>query len=916
MCKQLRTKFLGKPEVGTARSAYQEELECLSAVSSYCDVRAGWPGHEENSLCVLSPNCQLYLCDADCSTDSSCLEQSDDREPRGSGSAEDDYPPLRMTRLDPPPHRPTPRAWMEESRSIDGFSKRSGFKEDKEKRESGYFSLGRATSAHSLRDNSPHGPFRYFERGHPVFSSKNIEPKDTIPFRNPNLGVASERQVPEVLESDLPVEIPPLDPYGIAVEVEAQLGPRSPSPTPFKIAESLASTRPKGYTRSYDRGNPNYKSSHQQSGRFDSSRLSSALQSRSSSPARGNSLLRGGEFPSALRGHPLDGAEWSKGMGSRSRGSLQAAHGRGVESGTLPRNFQSFAGSVKSQSNTISDFRNALRKTEVSGSHSGHGPNSRSSSPVIMSLCPTENRSSSLHRLNNRTSSPSRRPSESRYDTRGSSPPRRASSSFCQSGLRKSDSMTSLDERSHHGRCGSPIREGYDIESQALLRNLTAGNARNSQEDKNTTTSPTRLGYDASSQPKLHKKEFSTTGRSQQSPERRSFKTPGQYSLRKNENSSASFNGPQSRNTSPSRRSYEAPTQSILRKSEPKARDSHISSSSKQRYSAPHQTLFYNSELSSSPKGKNHNSCNASLSQNATGESPGHSVLRNSTKGNASRSLHRRNDYSKSDPNHSPRSWRQSAHSLRSSSLSRAASPALQNATGNRTPSNTLQTQRSPGSVRARVRGQSLENQFPRDSPGSVRSQVKGQSLETQFPRDSPGSVRSQLRGQSLENQFPKDRGPCDRARSPSPTLQIKMQSHTYSQSSMDSSESGQLSVVATDRNKGEYARIADLPKVKIIQQQEDSSYMDIPQNHQRSRRQELFKPASHSLTNHPFRAWEDTGETDKERYYGGSGYLSRAHSSTSLQRSCSPTVDEGVFWNESHPKPAPMQVHYMGSLF
>lgn len=40
----------------------------------------------------------------------------------------------------------------------------------------------------------------------------------------------------------------------------------------------------------------------------------------------------------------------------------------------------------------------------------------------------------------------------------------------------------------------------------------------------------------------------------------------------------------------------------------------------------------------------------------------------------------------------------------------------------------------------------------------------------------------------------------------------------------------------------------------------------------------------SHSLSKHPSREWEDAGDTERDWHYGGSGYLSRAHSSTSLQ--------------------------------
>ncbi|XP_075309617.1 TRIO and F-actin binding protein b isoform X1 [Odontesthes bonariensis] len=131
---------------------------------------------------------------------------------------------------------------------------------------------------------------------------------------------------------------------------------------------------------------------------------------------------------------------------------------------------------------------------------------------------------------------------------------------------------------------------------------------------------------------------------------------------------------------------------------------------------------------------------------------------------------------------------------------------------------------------------------------------------------------------------------------------------HTSSQSSMESSESGQLSVGSTGRNKEEYAVLADLPKVKMIHQREAPGHAGRPQNQQTNRRQELFKPASHSLSKHPSTEWEDTGDTEKEWQYGGTGYLSRAHSSTSLQRSGSPTADEGSSWKSAHRRSDHMQ--------
>ncbi|KAF3846777.1 hypothetical protein F7725_003855, partial [Dissostichus mawsoni] len=89
---------------------------------------------------------------------------------------------------------------------------------------------------------------------------------------------------------------------------------------------------------------------------------------------------------------------------------------------------------------------------------------------------------------------------------------------------------------------------------------------------------------------------------------------------------------------------------------------------------------------------------------------------------------------------------------------------------------------------------------------------------------------------------------------------------------------------------------------------EEGPSHMVRPQTPQPSRRQELFKPASHSLSKHPSREWEETGESERDWHYGGSGYLSRAHSYTSLQRSGSPSADEGSSWKSNHNRSDQMQ--------
>nr|XP_046186498.1 TRIO and F-actin-binding protein-like [Oncorhynchus gorbuscha] len=133
------------------------------------------------------------------------------------------------------------------------------------------------------------------------------------------------------------------------------------------------------------------------------------------------------------------------------------------------------------------------------------------------------------------------------------------------------------------------------------------------------------------------------------------------------------------------------------------------------------------------------------------------------------------------------------------------------------------------------------------------------------------------------------------------------MQRHTSSQSSMESSESGQLSGESTERNREEYAMMADLPKVKPVLQREQHRHVGQTPNLP-SGRQELFKPASHSLSKHPSREWlDDSGDLERnhiEWHNGSSGRLSRTHSSTSLQmqRPHSPTIEEEASpWRAQH---------------
>lgn len=583
------------------------------------------------------------------------------------------------------------------------------------------------------------------------------------------------------LNDELPVEIPPPDPYETSVAVEALVGPRSPSPTPFKIAESLASTGRKGFGSFHGHGNV---SSNYQAARFSSSGRGSTLQSRASSPSRGNEPFRRSESSLSLSRRSCD-AGGSIGFAQGSRNLSPGTHGR-FQSGTLPRNFKSFTNLVQTQSSTVADYRSALRKNDVSRSFSGQGSNSRTSLPSrreFSSSCQMSSHSSILTRPDRRSPSPIRK-TLSHGDNCSPSLQRRTYSS---SSIHKSESVLSLNGQSHHGRCGSPIREGYDIESQALLRSSIAGNGVDNQDLESPNLSPSRNNFSHSV---LRKTESSRHGGRQgfrsSSPGRKGYETQRSYQLRK-ANSIGSLRGHNNerRKPSASRRSDETSSQSLLHNTKTLI--------SREANDIPNHRSHQRNWPNYSPSRTNYSSRNTSPSQKGDHNPQAFSVLRKVGSEDSGSPFQR-----KETPQGS---WQEVKQSHRSSSSSRAVSPI-------------------------------------RLTTGSSRKTLS--SWEN--PR-SPGTGRSR-HGREDRCQSPADKRPSHRAQSPSPSQHLQMRRHTSSQSSMESSESGQHSLGSSGRNREEYAILADVPKVKMIRPNERSSHTGRVQNHQPPRRQELFKPA------------------------------------------------------------------------
>lgn len=602
------------------------------------------------------------------------------------------------------------------------------------------------------------------------------------------------------------MDIPSPETDDVGIEVEAQVGPRSPSPTPFKIAESLASTGKNGFSNSYSRGSRSSPSAYLQSGHIETSRRGSPLHSRSSSPTRGSFPFKRCESAASIGRHGSANGGWTRGLELGSGNSLQGSLRTCYESGTLPRNFKSFSTSMKSQPSTVSDFRSALRKTEVSRPLNGCTRDGRDSSPSRtdrypsgqMSLRKTEVTSGRLegHRYGSRASSPSRKASGGVRDSCSSSPQRRNHYASSQSPLRPSESVLSLSGHSHRGRCGSPIREGYDIESQALLRNEMTQNGMNDQEDERQTISPSRRSMAS------HKSESSPGGHTRDWHDHSSSGMKNdqtQYQLSKTKDNNSIHGGSsESRSSSPLRRGHQMPSQFRLH-----SHDSTTAMSMRNSYHANDHRSSYKTEASHSLNSKNHSSRNSSSSRKGYTAAPGYSILRNATDGDSSHSFHRKNPQqnSKSDSYQSSSSWQDSARSHRSSSLSRVASPSRQTTNGRRTASITRETRRSPSVTRSGRPGHEESSPSRRDTP-------------------------------------------FHHPRSPSSSPQVQMQRHTSSHSSTESSELGPPLPAPSGRNREEYVMMADVPKVKVIHQRESGSHTGRPQNQQASQRQDLFKPA------------------------------------------------------------------------
>ncbi|XP_057201365.1 serine/arginine repetitive matrix protein 2 [Triplophysa rosa] len=595
----------------------KEDSDVLSVVSSYCDVSRGGCGFKDGSLCILSADCDLCVCDGD--DDQSSDSQCDDSIYSSSVSVEEEtnvlhYPSshCRMTRLDQSSHRSSPRGWTEVARSRDAFGSLGfshGSAKEKRDRESGYFSLGRAAGSRAICDKGSPPPYRHSERGHPLPSNKSPEPKATIPFRNPGLGVPSERRTGEIQNADL-MNYPPQpltpDPVDLSVEVEALAGPRSLSPTPFKQAESLITSK-----RRVERNLPS--SSYPMLG---SSQRSSSL-SRSSSPGRSISPLRRGESTSSL-----NTLGFRSGSLVRGREKVSGTPARNGHAGGSQKNLRSLAstvGTVSSVSKSYMDLRGSSRNSE------------KNSSPV----------GSTLNRG-------------------GSTPSRRSNDGPRQTSVWKSETSPSF-EYSHERQSSPHAGRQYDARSQSPKGRKEMDRSSNQIREGRRSASPVRKGYGT-------EKRSTSNGwcYNRESPpsSRKGYNTQIQASLKKAEVKRAS------RHSSPSRGHHQSPDQSSLYKT--KTSQVNLARELKSRSSSP--LRWGNDNPSQSlPRKTEIGRRSATLRHDPTGHAP----LRNTASDRTdSASYVKDTNKSQCESNPPLGHWRGSTHSLLSQSVSRSSSPS------------------------------------------------------------------------------------------------------------------------------------------------------------------------------------------------------------------------------------------------
>ncbi|XP_057698509.1 TRIO and F-actin-binding protein-like [Corythoichthys intestinalis] len=250
-----------------------------------------------------------------------------------------------MTRMDPSSLHNAGSPWMDERRGRDR-SRRPSESRGVREQESGYFSPDRKTDGEHPTDDANKRSYRYYERGHPLPNNYIPEPKASVPYRNVNLGVPSQRRNPETYMLDTwRSESPQRYTYHSNFRRGTESLRNSPtrhnsvSPDRHKRPDLQMRSLSRSETRSHDSSHlPSHAPSQHTSSRSSSSRRRGSFLSRTVSPSR--------LTPSHKRTDSLSqngGYRAQEACSRETRSPSQASNKHSLDSERLYRNLESIS---------------------------------------------------------------------------------------------------------------------------------------------------------------------------------------------------------------------------------------------------------------------------------------------------------------------------------------------------------------------------------------------------------------------------------------------------------------------------------------------------------------------------------------------------------------------------------------------
>ncbi|XP_069052389.1 serine/arginine repetitive matrix protein 1 [Lepisosteus oculatus] len=338
--------------------------------------------------------------------------------------------------------------------SVQFLSDRSAVSRAQPRGESSYLSLARRPSLPSPRETPGPAPKRYSETGRALPSNRSPDPKASIPFRNPDLGLPSQRRASESRAQGLNStgRTPPAEPAGPAHRRACDSqgpAPRPVSPSPFRQAESLGLCQ----RRYHDSPTPKAHSTYRQS-EFDgpSHRRNFDAQSRAPGPQSPSPFKQAEPLISSSLRRGFDSLSSSGRWGEDQRGRSQGSYGKNLDSssGTSRKILKSAPDPKAPTVSPIAHLKSSLRKSEPTSRPSHSASSARQSyEPPHPSF---------LRKATNKEARPEASPSpqwrSSSLSAREPEPTGSSSSPWDSRALRRTPSSDSLRPRTSSMRAG------------------------------------------------------------------------------------------------------------------------------------------------------------------------------------------------------------------------------------------------------------------------------------------------------------------------------------------------------------------------------------------------------------------------------------------------------------------------------